>query len=133
MIRTFHRQRQDANYFLRGNDSVSRTNYFRIFALASIDILLTLPINAVIIALSVAEEVSSEDFPFYHGWVVDHANWEPVSFSYAEMVSSGSSAVALNYVLLWDVPLLAFVIFGLFGVTREARTSYWRIVRTVCG
>ena len=33
----------------------------------------------------------------------------------------------------WNAPFLAFVIFGLFGVTGEARTSYWPIIRTVCG
>ena len=134
VARTFHRQRKDVNDFLQSNDSVSRTNYFRILALASIDILLTLPFGIATIALTVSDDLSvPQSLPFYHGWTVDHTDWEPVGFSYAEIAAQGNSTVVQVYFVHWTSPILAFVIFGLFGVTAEARASYWHIICTVCG
>ena len=134
VTRTFHRQRKDVNRFLQSNDSVSRTDYFRILALASIDILLTLPFGIATIGLLVSEHLSvPSGLPFYRGWTFDHAEWESVGSSYAEIVAGGKSNVAQFYFVSWTSPFLAFVIFGLFGVTAEARASYWRVICTVCG
>ena len=131
---TFHRQRKDVNRFLRSNGSVSRTNYFRILALASIDILLTLPFGIATIALNVSSQVSSPfGLPFYFGCTFDHTEWEPVGSSYAEIVAFGKSNLAAFYFNHWTSPILAFAIFGLFGVTSEARASYLRIIRTIGG
>ena len=47
VARIFYRQNRDVNDFLRSNSSVSRINYFRLLALASIDTLLTLPLGIV--------------------------------------------------------------------------------------
>ena len=134
VARTFLRQRKDVNDFLRSNDSVSRTNYFRVLALASIDILLTLPFGIATIALIVSDDLSAPaGLPFYFGWTYDHSEWEPVGISYAELVAEGKSDVVQGYFIHWTSPVLAFAIFSLFGVTAEARGSYWRIISTVCG
>ncbi|VDB95773.1 unnamed protein product [Peniophora sp. CBMAI 1063] len=137
VVRIFYRHNREMNQFLQSNNSVSRTNYFRILALASIDILLTLPIGVAIIVLNVKDQLSSFDrFPFYYGWTYDHTDWQPVSFSFADIVSEGPFNVAALYFTYWTSPALAFVIFGLFGITSEARASYWRIICTVgswCG
>ncbi|KZV63984.1 STE3-domain-containing protein [Peniophora sp. CONT] len=130
VARTCYRQSRDTNYFRHSNDSVSRTNYFRILALASVDIILTLPIGIANIVLVV---VQSGPFPFYLGWDVDHTEWEPQGLSYAEIVAQGTSTLAQVYFAQWTSPFLAFVIFGLFGVTSEARVSYWRIICTIGG
>ena len=98
VIRTFHRQRQDVNNFLQSNDSVSRTNYFRILALASIDILLTLPFGIATLALLVSDALSSPfGLPVYPGWTTDHNRWEPVGYSYAMVMAAGKSTVAEIY------------------------------------
>ena len=132
VARTFHRQRKDVNRFLQSNDSVSRTNYFRILALASIDILLTLPFGIATIALTVSDQLSVPGgFPFYFGWTYDHTEWEPVGVSYAELVAVGKLNVAELYFTSWTSPILAFAIFGLFGVTKEARASYRCTIRTL--
>ncbi|KZV64174.1 STE3-domain-containing protein [Peniophora sp. CONT] len=103
---TLYRQSRDINRFLNSNNSVTRTNYIRILALASIDILLTLPIGIVSLALNV----------------------------------TGSLGVTSNVVIFyfgsWISPVLAFAIFGFFGLTSEARSSYWHAIYTVaawCG
>ena len=132
-IRIFHRHSREINSFLQSNNSVSRTNYYRIFALASIDIVLTLPIGIATIALQSAELTAFGHLPFYRGWTVVHTDWEPVSNSYEEVLEGGTSTVAQFYFVQWTSPILAFAIFGLFGVTSEARASYWRIIRTIGG
>ena len=100
--------------------------------LASIDISLTLPIGIINIALAlVAESVGYR--PFYKGWTAVHRDWEPVSVSYEEFLQGGTSHVARQYFVLWTSPILAFVIFALFGVTKEARASYWHAISTVLG
>ncbi|VDC04729.1 unnamed protein product [Peniophora sp. CBMAI 1063] len=133
VARVFYRQSRDINNFLQSNGSVSRTNYFRILALASIDILLTLPIGIATIVLDVRINMSFGPIVFYPGWTNDHAHWEPRSFSYAEILSGGTSVVVQNYFVRWTSPILAFAIFALFGVTSEARASYWRIICTMAG
>ncbi|VDB95783.1 unnamed protein product [Peniophora sp. CBMAI 1063] len=132
VVRIFYRHNREINQFLRSNNSVSRTNYFRILTLASIDILLTLPMGIAIIVLAVKGAVSSGSFPFYYGWTYDHA-WQDASFSYANLVSNGPFTIASFYFNHWISPVLAFVMFGLFGITSEARASYWRVIYTVGG
>ncbi|KZV63987.1 fungal pheromone STE3G-protein-coupled receptor [Peniophora sp. CONT] len=131
VARTCYRQSRDINHFLQSNDSVSRTNYLRIMALASIDIILTLPIGIANIVLIVVQP--GPKFSFYYGWTYDHADWEPARVSYAETVAEGPSGLAEVYFAQWSSVFLAFVIFGLFGVTSEARASYRRVVRVVGG
>ncbi|VDC01595.1 unnamed protein product [Peniophora sp. CBMAI 1063] len=132
VARLFYRQNRDINHFLQSNDSVSRTNYFRILALASIDILLTLPLGIVNIVLDVKWTLSYGPTPFYFGWTYDHTDWQPESFSYAYTVAQGASVTDL-YFQQWTSPVLAFAIFALFGVTSEARASYWRVICTIGG
>ena len=129
----FYRQSRDINRFLQSNDSVSRNNYMRILALASIDVLITLPVGIANIVLTVTGSLSQGPMPFYFGWTYDHTDWAPVGYSYAESVAIGTSEVVQFYFVQWTSPFLAFVIFGLFGVTSEARASYWRIICTVGG
>ncbi|VDC00591.1 unnamed protein product [Peniophora sp. CBMAI 1063] len=114
--------------FLQSNNSVSRTSYFRILALASIDLVLTLPIGIVSIVLDAIESSQNGPIPFYNGWTDDHQDWTPKSFPYPEIVARGPSTVALVYFGQWTSPVLAFVIFALLGATEEACASYRRII-----
>ncbi|VDB95450.1 unnamed protein product [Peniophora sp. CBMAI 1063] len=129
----FYRHNREVNHFLQSNNSVSRTNYLRILALSSIDILLTLPIGITNIVLAVNNGLASGPIPFYFGWTYDHTDWQLESVSYAALVSGGTLNVAEFYFTNWSSPVLAFVIFGLFGVTSEARALCWRIICTACG
>ncbi|KZV68498.1 fungal pheromone STE3G-protein-coupled receptor, partial [Peniophora sp. CONT] len=132
VVHILYRQSRDINSFLNSDTSVLRTNYLRILAVASIDILLTLPMGVVSIALrvrSILEEKGS--LAFYLGWTCIHINWEPSSIPYAQLKASGIAGIAQLYFLRWSAPVLAYTIFGLFGLTYEARASYGLIGRTV--
>lgn len=128
----FYRQNKDVNRFLRSNNSISRTNYFRVLALSSIDVLLTLPFGIVDTALEITSGIAQEgDFPFYPGWAIVHSNWAPVTLPYAEQKALGTSFLAGQYYNVWSSTILTFIIFGLFGLTMEARESYWHVLCTV--
>ncbi|VDB96275.1 unnamed protein product [Peniophora sp. CBMAI 1063] len=128
----FYRQNRDVNHFLQSNDSVSRTNYMRIIAIASVDILLTLPVGIATIVLDVQHGIAYYDsMPFFPDWTYNHTDWEPESNSYADLVGAGTSVIAQVYLSKWTSPVLALVLFGLFGLTREARASYWRLTVTI--
>ena len=133
-MRVFYCQSRDINHFLKSNNSVSRINYIRILALASLDLLFTLPIGIAIIALNVMQWVAAGSLPvFYPGWSYDHTDWEPESYRYEDVVAGGRSVVAQYYFIQWTSPALALIIFCLFGVTSAARASFWQCMSAAGG
>ncbi|VDC00505.1 unnamed protein product [Peniophora sp. CBMAI 1063] len=132
VARIFYLRRRDVNRFLRSNTSVSRTNYFRLLSIASLDILLTLPFGLVSLVLKLTSaRVQDGSFPFYPGWSVLHEDWTPSSVSYAQLKSFGASTMAASYFTIWTSPVLSFFIFAFFGLTSEARTSYRHLLLVV--
>ncbi|KZV66429.1 fungal pheromone STE3G-protein-coupled receptor [Peniophora sp. CONT] len=128
IIRMFYLQYRDVNRFIDTNDSVSRKSYIRILILASIDVLLTLPIGITTLVLDVLTgNINPGPLPFYPGWDLTHSDWAPESVTYAEIAASPPSYLARTYFSAWTSPVLAFAIFALFGLTAEARASYWRV------
>ena len=126
----FYKQRQDVNRFLLNNGSLSRTNYIRIIALASIDALLTLPMDIVNITVAVMQSLRfySGSPPFYLGWTFDHTDDDPTSMSYATVMASSRISATQTLFVQWTSPILALTIFGLFGATSEARASYCHLI-----
>ncbi|KZV64175.1 hypothetical protein PENSPDRAFT_187058 [Peniophora sp. CONT] len=129
VARVFYRQSRDNDHFLQTDGS--GTIYLRIIILSSIDILFTLPIGIVQVTLYIANSLSNHQSAFYNGWTADHTYWEPIVFTYASTLAGGTSSVAQFYFSQWASTIRAFAIFGLFGVTSEARASYWKAIRTV--
>ncbi|VDB86834.1 unnamed protein product [Peniophora sp. CBMAI 1063] len=129
----FYRQNKDINEFLHSDDSVSRTGYLHVLAAGSMDILLTLPFALVFFAFLLRNSGDLRSLPFYPGWEAVHSDWTILTFTYSEAVSGGAYSVATYYIQLWTTPIESFVIFGLFGLTKEARTSYWHIGCTISG
>ncbi|VDB87006.1 unnamed protein product [Peniophora sp. CBMAI 1063] len=134
VISTFYRQGRDMNRFLRSNDSISRASYIRILALASIDLILTLPFGIVSLVIDINPS-AGEPFRFYDGWGYVHlaSDWQPIAFSYSNLLSKGNVTVSQFYFSSWVYPILSFIIFGFFGISSEARASYHRAFHAVCG
>ncbi|KZV72017.1 STE3-domain-containing protein [Peniophora sp. CONT] len=132
MIWVLYRQSRALNRFLDSDDSdVTRTNYFRILALASIDLLLTLPLSITRFVLAVLSIMKATSLPFYPGWESVHSDWTPVSISWAKLNSKGVPELAFVHYSFWISPIFALAFFGLFGFTAGARASYWRVIHTV--
>ncbi|VDB86831.1 unnamed protein product [Peniophora sp. CBMAI 1063] len=123
---TFYRQRRDVNQFLHSSNSISRQSYFRVFAVAVLDTLFTLPMGVVASVFSIM--LAPRPLPFYYGWKETHSDWQPSSISHADVISGGRFSVFVYYWSLWSGVILSFYIFGLFGLTPEARASYQRII-----
>ncbi|VDC00187.1 unnamed protein product, partial [Peniophora sp. CBMAI 1063] len=135
MILVFYRQYREINEFLQSNDSsITRTNYIRILALASIDVLVTLPLGAISLALFLIPatrndgDIEASNITFYPGWHFLHTNWGPTGSTYDEIKAAGNLRLQQLYFSYWTGPLLAFVIFGLFGLTPDARATYGQLV-----
>ena len=132
VVCVFYRQNRAFDRFLQSDGaSISRTNYIRVLALASVDVLLTLPQGVLSLVLFVLSGVGRGPLPFYQGWVYVHTNWGPEAISYAKIQAGGTANLAQVYFQRWSSPVLVFAIFGLFGVTMEARASYRRLLQTV--
>ncbi|VDC05733.1 unnamed protein product [Peniophora sp. CBMAI 1063] len=122
-----HRRHTELDQFLHSNNSISRSCYFRVLTLASVDIVFTLFVN---ITDFVIHMLSYDQFaPFYPGWNYVHTDWAPVSFTWEELRGNRWADIYTQ----WTAPLFAFVIFGLFGLTEGARASYRHALSTMKG
>ena len=130
MARVYYRQLRDVRRF-RTDGSTPHINYLRILILASVDLLMTLPLGIVSVALNVKASFVEGSLSWYSGWTAVHSDWKPEGIYYTDQAASGLSYMAAGYLNYWSSPILAFVIFGLFGVTPEARATYCRIIRAI--
>ncbi|VDB86868.1 unnamed protein product [Peniophora sp. CBMAI 1063] len=72
--------------------------------------------------------------PFSRGWShLQHHHALTIKTITYEELTSGRAGIARMYFLASTSPLLAFTIFGLFGMSAEARASYRRAVGVVMG
>jgi hypothetical protein len=130
IIYVFYCQKRETNRFLQSNGSVTQHQYIRIFALACVDILLTLPLGLMNcigeVLASISDLPPGLHYQFYYGWNFAHSDWDPIAEPYPDQAEVGSWRVFEFVFPHWTSPFLAIVIFVLFGLTYEARTMYWR-------
>ncbi|VDB86432.1 unnamed protein product [Peniophora sp. CBMAI 1063] len=134
VVRVFYNHYRAMSGTVYSSSSVRITNYARILAVASIDIITTLPYGITSLALAIKNPRSTgSSISFYPGWARTHENWEPTGLSYADFKYLGPLTAAEIYFAAWAPVALAYAVFGLFGITREARASYMHVFRTMWG
>lgn len=101
----------------RSGDGLSQSHFNRMLALGCFDILITLPIGAVQLALTIRQ---SEPLVFYRGWTFIHTDWDPILFPERLWSMSKWTAFVVHW-NEWLVPLYAVVFFPLFGLTPVAK------------
>ncbi|KAI0033475.1 GPCR fungal pheromone mating factor [Vararia minispora EC-137] len=113
---------------LRGSNGTAISgSYFRILAIASLDILLTLPSGIAQFVLNLVSLVE-EGAPFYSSWAEVHQDFAPISVS----GTGGSPAsLALTYLTFWMPVVLALLISLLIGTTRESFERYQLVFRRI--
>ncbi|KAI0036394.1 pheromone A receptor-domain-containing protein [Vararia minispora EC-137] len=132
IILVLYRLSRETNNFLQSGISVSRPSYLRLFALASVDIVLTFPSGVANIIVDIKSRSPEGAFQFYSGWASTHSDWAPISYTYKELQNMGGWSL-LNYDLnRWCSVILSLVIFALFGLTAEARATYRRGFYAIC-
>ncbi|VDB88615.1 unnamed protein product [Peniophora sp. CBMAI 1063] len=129
---TFYKHNKSVNRFLNTNGHVSRSRFFRVLAIGSLDIFITLPQGILVtvdmcISVALGPRKEGSGSRWYGGWEGVHSRWEPYSVSLQELWASRFSTYTVNY-SAWTSIVLAFALFALFGLTKAARASYWRIV-----
>ncbi|KAI0029433.1 GPCR fungal pheromone mating factor [Vararia minispora EC-137] len=129
IIYTFYRHARATNEFLSSNTAFSRAQYFRVLMLACVDAFITLPFGIANTVLLLRDAVEQNGgIPLYWGWAGNHENWAPTSFAYAD---APPSSIAQARILFWESVVLGYATFALFGLTREARTTYRAAIRRV--
>lgn len=104
------------------SNAVSHVDYWRIFAMASFDIVFTLPFGIVTLSLFLLS-LERDAANFYSGWNMIHSEWTPTvkeSSTYSDFIR-------------WMNPVLSAVIFGLFGTTPSACAAYRTIAYILPG
>lgn len=120
---------RESNAGLGGSNEglqVNASDFYRMFALGSLDSLLTLPLSTLVIVLNFVESRPSLDF--YQGWTSIHSNWKPVLVP-KSIWSMNKLTVGSLYWGEWINPFTAVIFFALFGMTQEARKRYQTIFR----
>ncbi|GBE87047.1 hypothetical protein SCP_1002940 [Sparassis crispa] len=119
-LREFFRRRAEFAEYLSANPSLTTNRYFRLMALASVELLCTVPISSYGLYLNLSAAPLSP-------WI----SWSNVHYDYSQVDqypavvwrTSRNSLVAFG-LSTWAVPFCAFVFFGFFGFADEARKNY---------
>lgn len=124
-----HRQAQFKEFLNSGNSNISSSRYVRLIALASLEVIIGLPLaltgcilNATVYG-PVNPWISWEDthFEFWRVWMVPAKFWraDPLTVSVTELSR-------------WSAVLCGLVFFAFFGFAEEARTNYKRAFANLC-
>jgi len=125
-IRTLAKRRADFNQMLAGNNNLNSSRYFRLMALASVELMLGIPWG-VYSSLYLNLRGSGGDESPVQGW----GNWDNVHshFGYVgqfpafEWKQTHVDVVTLE-LSRWSVIVCAFLFFTFFGFAQEARKNY---------
>lgn len=126
-LRAFYSRRASFMQCLASSSGLTMNRYFRLMALASVEVLCTIPISAYGIYLNVTAA------PLYP-WI----SWANVHYDYAQVDqypaiiwrADRNNVIAFG-LSTWAAPFCAFVFFGFFGFADEARKNYvktWTLV-----
>lgn len=109
---------------------LSKSDFYRVFALGCFDVIITLPIAITNVVVSITE--LGPLFVFYPGWTYNHSDWYPESFPKSMWSTIKWSVLSVHWDE-WVNPFYAVVFFVLFGLTAEARTGYRKFFRFLGG
>ncbi|KAH7881711.1 pheromone A receptor-domain-containing protein [Phlebopus sp. FC_14] len=128
-LRAFYRRRAQFNKFLASNTSLNASRYFRLMAIAMLEILCTVPLASFMIWLNATAQPVEP-------WV----SWQNTHYDFSRVAQYPSVVWTQNYLLVvavqlsrWFVVVCAFIFFGFFGFAAEARKHYcmafWSVMK----
>jgi hypothetical protein len=131
-LRAFLRRRAQFAQFLSGNNGLTPRRYFRLMALASLELLLNFPIATYGLYLT----ASSEPIAPWISWANTHADFSRVDRVPAILWRANGHTAAIVELSRWAGVICAFFFFGFFGFAAEARKNYrlafWAVAKR-CG
>ncbi|KIJ93461.1 hypothetical protein K443DRAFT_684538 [Laccaria amethystina LaAM-08-1] len=122
-LRAFMIRRAQFSQFLSSNTSLTVNRYFRLMALATVELLFNTPISTYGLYLNITTR------PIYpwKSWSDIHFDWYTIDVFPSFLWRSTPSTVALLELGRWSLVLCAFVFFGFFGFADEARKNYRKL------
>nr|XP_019047498.1 hypothetical protein I302_04113 [Kwoniella bestiolae CBS 10118]OCF26428.1 hypothetical protein I302_04113 [Kwoniella bestiolae CBS 10118] len=120
-IKFFLSRRLQFQTLLRSSKSgLDNRHYVRLMALASVDILLGLPLTAFAVSQTIIKRQP------YESWAVVHYDWSRVDQYPARQIFNSASNTAAIVLPRWHTPLLSIIFFLFFGVSIDSINEYCR-------
>ncbi|KII84143.1 hypothetical protein PLICRDRAFT_57948 [Plicaturopsis crispa FD-325 SS-3] len=119
-IRAFARRRSQFNKLLSANNNLNQSRYFRLMALAGIELLFTIPLGSWSIYLNAR---ANQVFP-YVSWASAHFNFNRVDQYPAVLWRLDLLGVLSLELSRWLTVFCALLFFAFFGFADEARKHY---------
>ncbi|KAG6328748.1 hypothetical protein ID866_10342 [Astraeus odoratus] len=128
-LRAFMKRRAQFNELVSSATSLTISRYFRLMALATTEIICTIPITAYGIYLN----VTLSPIQPWKGFADAHYNYSHIGQYPSVIWRSNPQNVASTELTRWSLVFCAFVFFGFFGFADEARKHYRKVYQTVKG
>lgn len=119
-IRQFWKRRRQFNDVLSSSRNLNQSRYFRLMALAGIELLGTIPLASYSIYLNVTTNQIQE----WKGWADTHSNFSRVQQIPAVLWRLNRQEMISVELSRWLLVLCAFIFFFFFGFADEARKHY---------
>lgn len=126
-LRSFLQRQAQFTQFLASNKSLSASRYFRLMALACVEMMCTVPLSIVFTVLNLKAQP-------YNAWI----SWEDTHFNFSRVLMITSVIWRQSKLLevsiecgRWTAPFCAFAFFAFFGFADESRKNYKKAIMTV--
>ncbi|KAJ3568207.1 hypothetical protein NP233_g5865 [Leucocoprinus birnbaumii] len=126
-LRAIVLRRLEFTRILSAHPSITPWRYFRLMALATSDLLFTMPLAAFVIWLN----VTTTPIEPWRGWADTHFDFSRVNQYPALFWRRDPKIVASMEFTRWLVPACALIFFAFFGVADEARRNYVVVFKTL--
>ncbi|TFK50584.1 STE3-domain-containing protein [Heliocybe sulcata] len=118
-IMAFAKRGREFSELLASNRNLTFSRYFRLMALAGIELLCGIPLTSFSLYLNASSDISP-----WKSWADTHSGFSRVDQIPAIIWKSNSSLTSSLELSRWLVVLCAFIFFGFFGFADEARKHY---------
>lgn len=126
-LRAFMKRRAQFNEFVSSTTSLTISRYFRLMALATIEIMCTTPITAYGVYLN----ATLSPIQPWRGFADAHYNYSHIGQYPSVVWQSNHYNVVAMELTRWSLVFCAFIFFGFFGFADEACKNYRKLYYTV--
>ncbi|KAG5649612.1 hypothetical protein H0H81_002851 [Sphagnurus paluster] len=123
------RRRAQFSEFLSSNTTLTINRYFRLMALATVELMMNTPITAYGLYLNA---IRTDIYP-WKSWADIHFDWYTIDTFPAIFWRSNSLQVVALELSRWSPVICAFTFFAFFGFADESRKhyrlAYWAIAK----
>lgn len=124
---SFLQRQAQFSELMSSNSSLTMSRYFRLMALAGVELLCTTPLSVFLMVLNLA----AQPLDPWVSWQDTHYNFSRVRLFPAVLWNTNRWLVVGIQVNRWSGPFCAFIFFAFFGFAIEARRNYCNAISKV--